>query len=343
MDAWIWWIAAVAVGVFLVDLIVRVSLLTLVLPIFERRPPFNVRPSDVDPDAETVLIASTGGLSLAGSLDRPIDEPCGLIVFCPEFGGSHWSAPAYVGALQEAGYAVLAFDFRNQGQSDHEPGYAPTHWVTDREVDDVLAALRYAAHRDDLADLPVGIFGVSRGANAALAAAARSPRVGSVVTEGAFSTDAMMIYYAYRWAELYVPAWVARLLPEWHIAGTMRLARRVSGLRHGVRYTILERWLPRLAGRAALLITGGRDSYVAPEIAERLRRRIGLSCRPVWIVPGAKHNQARPTSPDEYDRRVTNFFNESLGVRPRESRERQRFAPVARYEADAHWQGVGLG
>ena len=47
----------------------------------------------------------------------------------------------------------------------------------------------------------------------------------------------------------------------------------------------------------------------APAIAERMRHRIGDSCLPVWVVPGAKHNQARTTRPDEYDRRLADFFS----------------------------------
>ena len=328
MDDWVWWVLGAGAAFLLVEFAVRVAVLSYVLPIFERRPTFNVRPAEPDPEAEPVRFQTAGGLTLVGSLYRPAVEPQGLIVFCPEFGGNHWSAPAYASGLLEAGFALLSFDFRNQGESDSEPGYSPTHWLTEREVADVRAALRYVESREDLARLPVGLFGVSRGANAALAAAARSPQVRAVAGEGAFSTDAMMLYYAYRWAELYVPRWVIRRFPEWHIAETMRFARRFSGLRGGVRYTVLERRLRRLADRPVLLITGEKDSYVAPAIAKRIRRRIGPSCRPVWVVPGAKHNQARLTAPQEYDRRLADFFSQAL-VAPAHLAGPPRLAPVA--------------
>jgi pimeloyl-ACP methyl ester carboxylesterase len=299
-----------AAAFLLAEIVVNLFAATLVLPIFERRPPFNVRPAEPDLSAEPIRFPTSGGLELAGSIYRPDGEPRGLIVFCPEFGGSHWSAPTYVEALIEDGFAVLAFDFRNQGESDDQAGYVPTHWLTEREVADVRSALRYAESLAEFAGLPVGLFGVSRGANAALAAAARSPSVRAVAVEGAFSTDAMMVFYTYRWAELYVPRWVIRLAPEWHLAATMRFARRISQLRRGVRYCVLERWLPQLAGRPVLLVTGEKDSYVAPVIAERLRRQIGPSCRPLWVVPDAKHNQARLADPDGYDRQLRAFFGE---------------------------------
>lgn len=326
MDGWLWTSAAVLAALFVADLAARIFIMTLVLPIFEQRPPFNVPPVEPDPEAEPVRFATTDGLTLAGSYYRPEGEPRGLIVFCPEFGGTHWSAPSYGRGLIDAGFAVLAFDFRNQGESDAQPGYTPTHWLSRREVADVAAALKYVEERFDLADLPVGLFGVSRGANAALAAAAKAPHVSAVAAEGAFSTDAMMLHYAWRWAELYVPGWIVRFVPEWHLAGTLRLARRVSQFRHRVRYTVLERKLPRLAGRPVLLVTGGKDSYVAPVIAERLREAIGPSCEPVWVVPEAKHNQARPTDPDEYDRRLVEFFGRIVDRVP-EQPERQPVTP----------------
>ncbi|MDQ3333131.1 MAG: lysophospholipase [Planctomycetota bacterium] len=329
MGEWVWWLSAFVAAFLVVELAVRFLVLSLVLPIFERRPPFNVQSVDPHPDAEPLRIPTTDGLTLAGSLYRPHGEPRGLIVFCPEFCGSHWSAPVYAGGLLDAGFALLAFDFRNQGQSDREPGYTPTHWLTEREMDDTLAVLHFAANRHDLRELPVGMFGISRGGNAALLAAARCKHVQVVAADGAFSTEGMMLHYAYRWAELYVPRGLLRLVPEWHLVEMMRFARRVSGFRHGVRYSLLERWLPRLAGRPVLLISGERDSYVAPPIADRLRRRIGPSCEPVWFVPGAKHNQARDVATEEYDARLRDFFEQIVPVHL-QAQDSRRLAPIGR-------------
>jgi pimeloyl-ACP methyl ester carboxylesterase len=329
VDEWVWWLLTALAACVVVELAIRFLVLSFVLPIFERRPPFNVKPVDPDPDAELLRIPTTNGLMLAGSLYRPIGEPRGLIVFCPEFCGSQWSAGTYASGLLDAGFAVLAFDFRNQGDSDFERNYAPTHWLSEREVDDTCAVLRYASSRHDLRELPVGLFGVSRGGNAALLAASRVSYVQAVAADGAFSTEGMMLHYAYRWAELYVTRRIARLVPEWHLVEMMRFARRVSGLRHGVRYSLLDRWLPRLNGRPVLLIAGERDSYVAPAVAERLRQRIGPSCEPVWFVPGAKHNQSRDVATAEYDAKLRDFFEQiaPLHLQPREV---ERFAPVGR-------------
>lgn len=335
VDEWVLWVLVLAAALLLlVDVAIRILTITLVLPIFERRPPFNVRPATPAPDAEFVQFPTADGLTLAGSLHWPIGEPRGVIVFCPEFCGSHWSALDYAEALVDAGFLLFAFDFRNQGESDFEPGYRPTHWLTEREISDTLSALDYLSSRDDLAGLPVGLYGISRGGNAALLTAARSPHVRAVAADGAFSTDGMMLYYGFRWAELYVPRWAVRLLPVWHLAGSMKLARWVSGWRHGVRYAILERWLPRLADRPVLLIAGEKDSYVALPITERLRARIGQSCRPVWIAPGAKHNQARMVVREEYDRQLSGFFEQIAPASPKQpappKQPARRYASLSR-------------
>ena len=56
------------------------------------------------------------------------------------------------------------------------------------------------------------------------------------------------------------------------------------------------------------MISGLRDTYVCPEIAEQMRQQIGDDCRPVWMVPKAKHNMARLVEGDTYDQVLVDFF-----------------------------------
>ena len=149
-----------------------------------------------------------------------------------------------------------SFDFRSQGESDFQPGYAPLHWPTTLELEDVRAALRFIQSRDDLRALPLGVMGVSRGATPALIAAAESSRVKAVCCEGAYSTDALMVHFISRWATLYVPRFLLPVLPMWHIRMTSKLVRWTSQFLRNRRYVVLERWLPRLKNRSVLLVAG---------------------------------------------------------------------------------------
>ena len=303
------WVIGIVLGALALDVAVRIVAVKRVLRHFEDRPRFNVRPAQPDPDAEEIWIPTPDGLTLRGSLYRHAGGPArGRIVFCPEMTGSHWSALSYCAGLWDAGFDILSFDFRNQGESDSQPGYDPLHWLTEYEVRDVLAAIAFARTRDGLRDLPLGLFGVSRGGGAALTAAARSADVRCVACEGAFTTESMMLHFTLRWARLYIPDWILWLLPEWHVRQTLAMVRWVSQSRRNCRYTHVERWLPKLRTRPVLLIAGGRDTYVDPGIAEEIGRRIAGAETDLWVVPEAKHNLAREIAPGEYDRRLIAFF-----------------------------------
>jgi len=210
---------------------------------------------------------------------------------------------------------VFGFDFRNQGESDRLPGYAPIHWLTEYEVLDAKAAIEFVRRRPDLTGLPIGLFGISRGGSAALVGAAQSPDVRCVACEGAFSISTMTLHYALRWSSLYFPAWLLRLLPIWHVRTTLALARWVSERRRHCRYVLLENWLGGLAGKQVLMIVGGRDNYVLPEISETLFERFPQATSRRWLVKTAKHNMAREVDPEEFDRRLVEFFSQ-MAPRP---------------------------
>ncbi len=290
------------------EILSRAYVVRKVLMIFETKPPFNVPIYPPQPEAEPLEFATTDGLRLRGSLYRAAVQPAlGLILFFPELDGTHWSVMSYAESLVQAGFDLMAFDFRNQGESDSLPGYAPLHWPTHFELSDGQAALAYVRSRADLRQLPLGVMGVSRGSQTALVIAAENPGIRAACCEGAYSTQKLVMYFTLRWAFLYVPDWVMRLVPMWHFRFTMAIMRGISQWRRGCRYLLIERWLPRLSGRPVLLIAGERDNYVHPEISQGLQAEIGSSVE-VWIAPHAKHNRARDADPSEYDRRLVEFF-----------------------------------
>lgn len=310
---------AVAVLIAL-DLVTRGYFVLKVLKIFETKPPFNVPIYPPHPQAQTVEIPTTNGLTLRGSVYLANEQPSrGVIVFFPELEGTHWSAISYAEGLIRAGYDLVSFDFRNQGESDHLPGYEPLHWPTMYEIEDARAVLRYVQARDDMQDVPLGVMGVSRGSQAALAMAAECPAVRAVCCEGAYSTTLLVMFFTLRWAYIYLPPWAIRLIPRWHFEFTLWLVRMLSERNRRCRYVVIERWLAKWRGDPVLFIAGERDNYVHPEISRGLQERIGTA--EVWLVPKAKHNRAREINAAEYDRRLVHFFAEHLKLpaRPEET------------------------
>lgn len=313
-------LALVALG----ELCGRVIVTRLALPIFESSPPFQVQPHRPNAAAESfrIPIPSVRGSdtaaneSLAAALFLPPQErPRALIVFCPEYGADRWSCQTYCAGLQSRGYAILAFDFRNQGESSPvATGYEPTHWVTCYERDDVLTVIDWAHAESRFAGVPLVLMGVSRGAGAAVAAAAVSPVVAAVIADSAFSPRTMMLHFFYRWARLYVPDWLPAILPRWYVATLLRPVEWIVSWRRRVRFVHLESALRRLRSRPVLMISGERDSYCLPRFTTRLQRLTQQDRRRAWIVPEARHNGARKVNPAAYDDRIDELLEQALGV-----------------------------
>jgi pimeloyl-ACP methyl ester carboxylesterase len=277
--------------------------------VFENVPPFGVVPAEFSPHARQLSIRTEDGLTLSGSLHPPLSgqTPRGLVLFCPELNGNRWMATHYCHSLLENGFAVLSFDFRNQGESECRNGYTPIHWVTEYEMKDVAGVLEFIESDPVLSTLPLAAFGVSRGGVAALAAACRYPRIRAVMADSAFGTMGMARHFVQRFGRLIVPAWVFKVLPEWHIDNTLRKAIRYSEAARNCRYVHLEREAVHLDDTSVKLISGGRDSYVTPNVASALADIFG-GAEILWIVDRAKHNMARSVDPVAYDRYVKNHF-----------------------------------
>lgn len=122
------------------------------------------------------------GVRLEGILQTP-PRARGLVIFAHGSGSSrHSPRNALVAeALGEAGLATLRLDLLT---ADEE---IDSRIVFDLErlAERLNCASAWAAADPELEDLPVGLFGASTGAGAALMAAARDPRrIGAVVSRG---------------------------------------------------------------------------------------------------------------------------------------------------------------
>lgn len=133
---------------------------------------------------EEVSFSSSGKLTLRGTfLAHRAEQGKGTIVFCHELNGNRSNIGPYVDNLTEAGFNVLAFDFRNHGESDSASHSLPTPWITTADLDDVKAAIRYLETRDDLGDGGIGVFGLGKGATVALCVAGCDSRIRSIVLD----------------------------------------------------------------------------------------------------------------------------------------------------------------
>ncbi|HEV2364044.1 MAG TPA: alpha/beta fold hydrolase [Caulobacteraceae bacterium] len=126
--------------------------------------------------------ARVGALELAGDLRVPRDAR-GVIVFAHGSGSSRLSPRnrAVAEDLNRRGFATLLLDLL----TDREAADRRNVFDIDLLAERVLQAVEWVELHASLTGQPIGLFGASTGAAAALAAAARlGPRVGAVVSRG---------------------------------------------------------------------------------------------------------------------------------------------------------------
>ncbi len=122
------------------------------------------------------------GPVLPGDLGLPA-HPFGVVVFAHGSGSSRYSPRnrQVAGALRAAGLATLLFDLLTPEEAADRANVFDIPLLADR----VCAALRWINRQPGLAALPVGLFGASTGAAAALVAAAQMPDAAlAVVSRG---------------------------------------------------------------------------------------------------------------------------------------------------------------
>lgn len=282
--------------------------------IFQEKPLFIVPAGQPVEYAEVVSFPTGNRLTLRGCYLPAAGRRKGVIMFGLEFGSNRWSCVPYCEFLREQGYDVFAFEFRGQGESDPQPGYEPLQWVTDFEVEDFRAALAYLKTRPDADPAGVGFFGISKGASAGLIAAADDPYVRCFVTDGAFASHTTMVPYMQKWVFIYCrSATVVRQIPVWYFRRCAHMALERIQKQRGCYFPHLEDVIHRLAPRPLLMIHGGGDTYIKPDMAQEIFERAGKP-KEFWLVPGAKHNQAFHLATDAYQRRVLAFFDEHLAA-----------------------------
>jgi uncharacterized protein len=250
-----------------------------------------------DPRLRTVVFHTPDEVALTGWYGDPSPGAPATIILCHGVPGDKRDMTGLARALMNAGFAVLAFDFRNWGESGRT---AVT--LGHREVHDVLAAVAFARRHGE-PQRRIGVVGLSMGAAAGILAAARSREIDALVADSSFARlDCAVERVTRRVAGPLAPL-------------AQRPARRVSERLIG---TSLESVAPieaiaAISPRPVLIIHGKRDRLTDVADAHALYRACGHP-KALWVVDEAGHARTRRTGVETYDRRVAGFFKEHLSA-----------------------------
>lgn len=259
-----------------------------------------LRPSDFGLDAESVRLNTSDKVSIAGWL-IPHPRPSGVLLLLHGYGASKEDLLDLARAFHEQGtYHLLLLDFRGHGDSGGN-----SISFGRGEVLDLKAALDFLDARPELANLPVGCFGVSMGGAVALLAAAQIPRIRAVATDSTYADLGATIART-QWLTYHIPRFplgqMAIWGAEWRLGCSMRQLSPGS-------------WVARVAPRPVLIVHGSEDRGVPPSEARALFEAAGQS-KALWVVEGAEHASSFYRQPEEYMRRMTQFFHEAFSRTP---------------------------
>ena len=134
----------------------------------------------------TAVQVPIGADVLQGDLRCPAD-PCGIVLFAHGSGSSrHSPRNQFVArALEQRGLATLLMDLLTPGEEAVDRRTAHLRFDIALLARRLVTIIDWLRRRDDTASLPIGLFGASTGAGAALVAAADRPKsVAAVVSRG---------------------------------------------------------------------------------------------------------------------------------------------------------------
>jgi len=246
----------------------------------------DVPPADLGAAYEGVEFTTGDGLRLRGWYIPSQNGPA--VISFPGRADSQERAKL----LARHGYGVLLFDRRGEGESDGDPNLFGWHGERD-----VHAAVAFLQGRPDVDPDRIGGIGLSVGGEMMIEAAAESPALKAIVSEGASSRSVRDV------VENGDAAW-----PTVAFNGPVTLATAL--FTGDLPPRTLKDLVPEIAG--ATFFVYGERGQAAEEPANEGFYAEARGPKEIWEVPGSGHTGGTEAQPEEYERRVVGFFDRTL-------------------------------
>ena len=252
-----------------------------------------VPPPELGAAYEEVEFRTSDGLQLRGWY-IPSSNGAAVIAFPGRKGPQR---PARV--LARHGYGVLLFDRRGEGESDGDPN--AFGWSGTMDLD---AAVSFLRGRSDVDPDRIGGIGLSVGGEMMLHAAAESDGFAAIVSEGAGIRSLR--------EALTVPGTRKRL--EASIAHAV-VTPAVAVFSNTLPPPNLEDLVARISPRPVFFIYAVPGQGGEAELTESFYEAAG-DPKQIWLVPESGHTGGIEAAPEEYERRMVDFFDGALSGAP---------------------------
>jgi uncharacterized protein len=237
---------------------------------------------------EEVSFTTADGLRLRGWY-VPSKNGAAVIAFPGRKGSQR---PARM--LARHGYGVLLFDRRGEGQSEGDPN--AWGWVGYRDVN---AAVRFLQRRPDVQREQIGGIGLSVGGEMMLEAAARSPGLKAVVSEGAGERSVREMLDITR-----SDKWLS-------ITSYAALTAGIAVFSNHTPPPSLKDLVGRIAPTPVFFIYGEHGQDGERNLNPTYYAAAGEP-KALWEVRGSGHVGGITAQPQEYERRIVAFFDQAL-------------------------------
>jgi fermentation-respiration switch protein FrsA (DUF1100 family) len=218
------------------------------------------------------------------------------IVLSHGYGDNQAQMLPYAEFLHQKGFSILTYDMRNRG---HSGGDAVT--LGGLEHLDLMSAVDYLVTRPDVDRDRIGAMGVSLGASTTLLAAADDARIKAVLDDSGFSDAPKVIGSSF---EHFIG------LPPFLFAPvTLSIVHLRTGIDVGAVRPVDVIW--RISPRPLLIIHCMNDTVVPPDNSDR-NFAAARDPKQFWRISTGGHIDGLKVAHDEYERRVSQFFDESL-------------------------------
>jgi len=274
--------------------ITRKNAATMVYNPIETRNPMTELPSDYGIPYEEVSVTTADGFTLAGWF---VPSQTGAVVITQHgLGGNRTNMLYDAELLHRHGYGVMLSSFRAH---DVNEGELVTYGKY--EVRDLEAWYQYLLTRSDIDHNKIGILGESMGGMVTILYAAQNPNMKAVALHSAApDLDAVASAGIKHYFGL-PPFPFVPLILWWGEQMAGFDTSEVNALQV----------IGKISPRPVFIMMGGQDDHLPPESGQWLYDAANEP-KELWFVPEAWHHGIPEVAPEEYEQRLTEFFDQYL-------------------------------